>query len=157
VAGAGELVGELGVFDGSPRSADATALTDVVAYTLERRAFHTLMSTGSAVAANVLTFLCRRLRETTNQLESIALHPLQIRLARFFLFALSGRQAMPGKRVALDLGFSQGELAQLLGASRPKVNAALGELEASGAIGRTLDRFFCDPAKLAEVARLDDV
>ena len=64
-----------------------------------------------------------------------------------------GRQALPGKRVALDLGFSQSELAQLLGASRPKVNTALGELEGAGAIVRTLDRFFCDPAKLTEIAR----
>jgi hypothetical protein len=33
------------------------------------------------------------------------------------------------KRVPLDLGFSQGELAQMRSARRPKVNAALGELE----------------------------
>jgi hypothetical protein len=33
------------------------------------------------------------------------------------------------KRVPLDLGSSQGELAQMRGARRPKVNAALGELE----------------------------
>jgi DNA-binding GntR family transcriptional regulator len=46
---------------------------------------------------------------------------------------------------------SQGELALLLGASRPKINEALGKLEEIGAIGRTLDRFFCDPLKLAEV------
>jgi CRP-like cAMP-binding protein len=156
VAGVGDLFGELGVLDGSPRSADATALTAVVAYALERNAFRSLWSSRSAIGANVVAFLCRRLRETTNQLESIALHPLHVRLARFFLFALAGRQAAPSKRVPLDLGFSQGELAQLLGASRPKVNAALGELEGAGAIGRTLDRFFCDPAKLAEIARLDD-
>jgi CRP-like cAMP-binding protein len=156
VASAGDLFGELGVFDGSPRSADATALTPVLAYALERNAFRTLWSSRTAVGTNVVAFLCRRLRETTNQLESIALHPLHVRIARFFLFALAVRQAAPGKRVPLDLGFSQGELAQLLGASRPKLNAALGELEGFGAIGRTIDRFFCDPAKLAEIARLDD-
>ena len=156
VAGAGDLFGEIGVLDGSSRSADATALTAVVAYTLERNAFRTLWSSRGAIATNVVAYLCRRLRETTDQLESIALHPLHVRLARFFLFALAGRQAPPGKRIPLDLGFSQGELAQLLGASRPKVNTALGELEASGAIVRTLDRFFCDPVKLTEIARPPD-
>jgi len=156
VAAAGDLFGEIGVLDGSPRSADATALTPVVVYTLERNAFRTLWSSRGAVTVNVVSFLCRRLRETTDQLESIALYPLHVRLARFFLFALAGRQALPGKRVALDLGFSQGELAQLLGASRPKVNTALGELEGAGAIVRTLDRFFCDPGKLAEIARSPD-
>jgi CRP/FNR family cyclic AMP-dependent transcriptional regulator len=78
---------------------------------------------------------------------------LHVRLARFLLFALGDRRAPPGKRIPLDLGFSQGELAQLLGASRPKVNSALGELESAGAIVRTLDRLFCDPDKLAEIAR----
>jgi CRP/FNR family cyclic AMP-dependent transcriptional regulator len=156
VVGAGELFGEIGALDGSPRSADATALTPVIAYALDRNAFRTLWSTRSALATNVVAFLCRRLRETTSQLESIALHPLSIRLARFLLFALGDKRATPGKRIPLDLGFSQGELAQLLGASRPKVNAALGELETAGAIVRTLDRFFCDRDKLAELARSVD-
>ena len=56
----------------------------------------------------------------------------------------------------LDLGFSQSELAQLLGASRPKVNSALGWLEEMNAIKRTIDRVFCDPVKLAEIAQGDD-
>ncbi|MGE3869658.1 MAG: helix-turn-helix domain-containing protein, partial [Pseudorhodoplanes sp.] len=70
--------------------------------------------------------------------------------------ALAGRSAPPGKRVPLELGFSQSELAFLLGASRPKVNAALGTLEAAGALGRTQDRLFCDPVKLADIAQRHD-
>ena len=44
----------------------------------------------------------------------------------------------------------------LLGASRPKINAALGVLENAGAIGRTSDRLFCDPAKLELIAQKND-
>jgi hypothetical protein len=58
--------------------------------------------------------------------------------------------------VPLELGFTQSELAMLLGASRPKINAALGELENAGAIGRTSDRLFCDPAKLDLVAQRNE-
>jgi CRP/FNR family transcriptional regulator, cyclic AMP receptor protein len=157
VTAPGELFGEIAALDGSPRSADATALTPVTTFSLEHNAFRALWSTRSAIAAAVIAFLCRRLRETTSQLEAIALHPLDVRLARFLQFALGSRQAQPGKRVPLELGFSQGELAQMLGATRPKVNLALGELENAGAIVRTLDRLFCDPVKLAEIARQDDV
>jgi hypothetical protein len=53
-------------------------------------------------------------------------------------------------------GFSQSELALLLGASRPKINVALGMLEKAGAVGRTSDRLFCDPAKLAAIAQTED-
>ena len=156
-AAAGDLFGEIAALDGSPRSADATALTAVTAYGLERNAFRQLWSTRPGISAGVVAYLCRRLRETSDQLEGIALHPLEVRLARFLLLALGGRQAAsPGRRVPLELGFSQGELAQLLAASRPKVNTALGALESAGAVGRTLDRLFCDPQKLAQIARLDE-
>ena len=44
----------------------------------------------------------------------------------------------------------------LLGASRPKINMALGSLESAGAIRRTTDRLFCDPSKLGAIAQKDD-
>jgi CRP/FNR family transcriptional regulator, cyclic AMP receptor protein len=152
----GDLFGEIAVLDGGPRSAEATALTRVIAYSLERSIFRDLQSTRPAIAARVIAFLCRRLRDTSDQLEAIALYPMEVRLARVLLCALSTRKVAPGPRVPLELGFSQSELARLVGASRPKVNAALGVLETTGAIKRTPDRLFCDPVKLAELARRDD-
>jgi CRP/FNR family transcriptional regulator, cyclic AMP receptor protein len=153
---AGDLFGELAALDGGGRSAGAAALTPVRAYALPRTAFHKLWSTRPKIADKMVAFLCRRIRETSTQLEGIVLHPLHVRLARLLLIALGNRQAVPGKRVPLELGFPQGELAQLLGASRSKVNAALGALEAVGAIKRTSDRLFCDPVKLGDFARQDD-
>jgi CRP/FNR family transcriptional regulator, cyclic AMP receptor protein len=152
-AGPGELFGEIAALDGKPRSADANAITPVIVHGLERVRFLALWSDRPAVAVRVVAFLCARLRETTTQFESIALLPLEVRLAQFLLSALGGRTAPVGQRVPLDLGFSQSELSQLLGASRPKVNAAMGLLEQAGAIKRTLDRLFCDPGKLGEIAR----
>jgi CRP/FNR family transcriptional regulator, cyclic AMP receptor protein len=152
-AAAGDLFGEIAALDGSPRTADATALTPVTAYALERDAFRNLWSTRPGISTGIVACLCRRLRETSTQLGAIALHPLEARLAQFLLLALGNAPTPPGKRVPLELGFSQAELAQLLGASRPKVNAALGALESAGAVKRTLDRLFCDPAKLADIAR----
>jgi DNA-binding GntR family transcriptional regulator len=72
------------------------------------------------------------------------------------LRAIEHLQAPPGRRVPLELHYSQSELALLLGASRPKINVALSALEGAGAIGRTSDRLFCDRAKLALIAQLDD-
>ena len=150
-----EILGEVAALDGGPRSAEAMALVPVCAYSLERRVLRELVARQPAIAGRFIDFLCRRLRDTSEQLEAIALHPLHVRLARFLLVALGDRQSAPGKRVPLEIGFSQGELALLLGASRPKVNEAFGTLEGAGAIGRTIDRVFCDPAKLAAIARQD--
>jgi CRP-like cAMP-binding protein len=156
IAAVGDLIGEIAVLDGGLRTAEATALTPVTTYALERHAFRELWSSHPGIATAIISFLCWRLRDISDRLEAIALHPMEVRLARFLLVALGGRQAPPGRRVPLELGFTQGELAMLLGASRPKINVALGELEKAGAIGRTSDRLFCDPAKLASVAQLDD-
>ena len=150
-ATSGELLGEIAALDGGTRSADATALTAVTAYRLDKEDFRKLWIARPVLSERLISFLCGRLRETSGQLESIALHPLHVRLARFFLVAIGDRKPVPGKRLPLDIGMSQGELALLLGASRPKINEALGKLEETGAIGRTLDRIFCDPQRLAEV------
>jgi CRP/FNR family transcriptional regulator, cyclic AMP receptor protein len=150
---AGEIFGEIGTLDGGARTADATALTAVTAYRLERADLRQLWTNRPSVAERLITFLCQRLRQTSDQLESIALHPMHVRLARFLLIAVGDRKPVPGKRLPVELGMSQNEIALLLGASRPKINEALGALEKTGAIGRTIDRIFCDPAKLAEIAR----
>jgi CRP/FNR family cyclic AMP-dependent transcriptional regulator len=153
VASEGDLIGEIAVLDGKGRSADGTAITEARLHCLERGVFRELWTTRPALATRVVTFLCGRLRQMTTQFESVALQPLEVRLAQFVISALGSRGAPSGKRVPMELGFSQSELAQLLGASRPKVNAAMASLEKSGALKRTMDRLFCDPEKLAEIAR----
>ena len=158
VAHAGDVVGEIAVLDGRPRSAEAVALTAVTTYAIDRRSFRELWSAHPNISAAVISFLCWRIRDASDRLEAIALDPMEVRLAKFLLLALNGRKAPPGRRVPLELGFNQSELAQLLGASRSKINVAMGDLESAGVIHRTADRLFCDPDKLAQIAdrRLPD-
>jgi CRP/FNR family transcriptional regulator, cyclic AMP receptor protein len=153
VAKEGDLFGEIAALDGKGRSADATAITAAKLHCLERGALRDLWTTRPTLATGVVTFLCGRLRQMTAQFESVALEPLEVRLARFIISALDFRSASSGKRIPLELGFSQSELAQLLGASRTKVNAAIASLEKSSALKRTVDRLFCDPEKLAKIAQ----
>lgn len=154
-ATAGHVLGEIAVLDGGPRSATAVAIEPVTAMMLPRSDLRALMRQHPAFAERFVIWLCRRLRQTTDQLEAIALYPLEVRLARFLLFTLQGRRSADGRRVPLELGFSQGELAQFVGGSRSKVNVALGVLESAGAIKRTTDRLFCSPERLAEIAGAD--
>ena len=155
IAVSGDLFGEIAMLDGRARSAEATALTPVTAYMLERSAFRELWLTNPTITDEIIAFLCWRIRNASDRLETNALYPMEVRLARFLLVALGNKQAAPGRRVPLELGFSQTELALLLGASRPKINVALGILEKAGAIGRTSDRLFCDPAKLTTIAQTE--
>lgn len=150
------IFGELALFDGRPRSADATAVSKVVTLTLSKGAFTRLLASRPEVAEAAIRFLSTRLRDADEQLEAIALHPIEARLARFFL--ASARQKDPsGKtpRVNLSLPISQSELALLVGASRPKVNAALALLEAEGAIERKGAVVVCDIEALSGIGGIE--
>ena len=156
VVGPGDLFGEISVLDGQTRSAEATALSAATLYSLERGDFARLRLANPKITDAVIAFLCQRLRNVSDKLEDIALHTLEIRLAKFLLAALRGRPSHASGRIALELQYSQSELALLLGASRPKINMALGSLESAGAVRRTADRLFCDPAKLGAIAQKDE-
>src|SRR4029078_2153798 len=132
------IFGEIAALDGGERTAGATAISRVQAMALPQRAMLELVENNATVAAAAIRFLCTRLRETDQRLEAIALHRIEVRLARLMLSALKLESpGASGQNVARDLAMSQGELALLIGASRPKVNIALTMLTDMGAITRT--------------------
>jgi CRP/FNR family transcriptional regulator, cyclic AMP receptor protein len=149
----GHVFGEIAVLDGGMRTADATAVTKVAAQTLSKASLVRLIETRPVVREAVIKFLCNRVREADQQLEGIALYPIEVRLARFFLAAARQKTDIkPGAKVVLDLPISQSELALLIGASRPKVNAALALLEDGGAVQRGEKTFTCDVKELEMIA-----
>ena len=154
-ANRGDIFGEIATLDGQARTADATALTQVITMTLTRASLWRLMEAKSLLAHAAVAFLCRRLRATSEQIEAIALHTIEVRLARFLLAALALRgQGEAGMQpIALDLGMSQTELGLLLGASRSKVNEAMAALEQVGAVHRSEGRVACNQRALQDVAQ----
>jgi CRP/FNR family transcriptional regulator, cyclic AMP receptor protein len=155
-AGPGDVFGEIATLDGGNRTADATAISHVEAMALAQRIVQDLIESNPKVSTAAIHFLCLRLRETNQTLEGIALHRIEVRLARLVLSAL--RQQSPeaiGEDVPLDLGMSQGELALLIGASRPKVNIALAALEDMGAIARVGAKLRCNIAALEDIADME--
>ncbi|MBA4263248.1 MAG: cyclic nucleotide-binding domain-containing protein [Comamonadaceae bacterium] len=76
VIGPGHLIGEMGVLDGSPRSATCTATTDIAAAVLSRTALMRLLKDEPKVGARLLlaisTRMAVRLRETTRKLRTFA-------------------------------------------------------------------------------------
>lgn len=139
-AEAGDSLGEFSLFDGEPRSADATAATPVSGWVLDRARFLALADQHPSLGMAAARYFCQRLRDTTEQLEGIALYQLEARLARFLLYTLrqiNGDDDDLPEVAALRLPISQGELAAVLGASRPKVNRALQALQEAGALERS--------------------
>lgn len=152
-AAAGHFFGEIAALDAAPRSADATAIGAVKGFNLPQSAIKILLETNPRIASAAIHFLCRRIRDTNEKLEAIALHPIEVRIARFLLTALKLQNAaVKDGKSTIDLAMSQGELALLVGASRPKVNIALTLLEEREGIVRDGMRVTCNINILEDLA-----
>jgi len=152
-SGPGHIFGEIATLDGGERTAGATAITRVQAMALPQEVMIELIERNPKVAAAAIRFLCQRLRETDHRLEAIALHRIEVRLARLLLSFLKLQAVTPKNGEAkLDLGISQSELGLLIGASRPKVNIALTALEDMGAITKSGAGYICNIEALTSVA-----
>jgi CRP/FNR family transcriptional regulator, cyclic AMP receptor protein len=154
-ANPGDIFGEIAALDGGTRSADAIALTRVLIMSLPQARLNALIEANPRVARATIAFLCLRMRETSEQFEAIALHPIEARLARFLLLRCNQRERQGDGRATIELGMSQSELALLLGASRQRVNAALTLLEKGCAIERAGNKLICNVAKLQRFAESD--
>lgn len=154
--GPGEVVGEFALIDGEPRSTDAVATEPTSALILQRDRFLATASAHPGVSLAFMKYLCTHLRNTNYQMESIALYDLRLRLVRFVLFTLRELDAdMPDRDPVLRLGLNQSDLSAVLGASRPKVNAALQALIAQGALRREGTALVCNRKLLQEIADQD--
>ena len=153
IAGPGEVVGEIALLDGGGRTADARAIEDTKGYLLPHAAFTEALAASSGLQLSVTQALCRRLRDTTEQLEMIALWPLESRLAKLLTVFARSRGVPEGKSGRrFELKISQTELAALIGASRPKVSAAFAELKRLGAVTLKGAACVCDMNALNKIA-----
>lgn len=132
VLGAGEIVGELSVYDPGPRVATATVLAPSTLLELPRARFLDLLDAHPALGRQLLQSLAQRLRKTNSALADLVFSDVPGRVAKALLdlAARFGRQVAQGVRVPHDL--TQEELAQLVGASRETVNKSLAEFSGRG-------------------------
>lgn len=134
VRGVGEVLGEMSLLDGEPRSATATAHGPVTAVRIEKAAFDRWLTAHPVAARAMLGDLARRLREATDQVAEIALLDTETRVAlrlwRMYAVAARGEAPERGARVRCN----QGEMAAALGVTRESVNKHLGRLKARGII-----------------------
>ncbi len=131
----GEVIGEMALLDGLPRSAGAAGLTDTRLLYIGRDPFLALVDTSSRLARQIILTLCERLRATNAQVDQAIFHDLRHRLLVLLhqIALIHGRVESDMAVVNLDL--TQGTLAQMLGASREAVNKQLRALAKEGCIG----------------------
>ena len=125
----GDFFGELALFDGSPRSASATALEDTRAALLARDDFLAFLEGHPAAVRVVVDALAKTIRRLSDRVEDLIFLDVPSRVAKYLLdlAQVDGEQT-------LELTLTQDELAAFIGASRVSVNRVLGDLERRGII-----------------------
>ncbi|OBA47427.1 Crp/Fnr family transcriptional regulator [Kocuria sp. ICS0012] len=132
VMGPGEIFGEMALFDPSPRSTSATAVSETRLDGLKHENLRKVIQRSPEVSAQLLQARGRRLRRTNENLADLVFSDVPGRVAKALLDLADrfGRPATDGILVAHEL--TQEELAQLVGASRETVNKALAEFVQRG-------------------------
>jgi CRP-like cAMP-binding protein len=135
--GPGELIGELSLFDGYPRSATVAAIEPATAVLITADRFNELMRTQPEIGAVLLRTLAGRLRDADRQRLEFGAYDTTGRVARR-LVQLADEHGVPGSTdvggVRITLPLSQSELAGWTGSSREAVARALAVLRRRGLI-----------------------
>jgi CRP/FNR family cyclic AMP-dependent transcriptional regulator len=130
----GGLFGEIALFDGEPRTADAIALDETDLLSLERSKFHPFLKENPDLALRLLGVVCKRFRETSEHLEDTLFREAPSRLARCLLRLSRGFGKTVEGGTLLDIKLSQQQLGNYVGVSRETVNKQLGEWQRDGLI-----------------------
>ncbi|MBV8736371.1 MAG: Crp/Fnr family transcriptional regulator [Alphaproteobacteria bacterium] len=130
----GELLGEIGVLDGGPRTGDAFAMTDCELLVLNRRDFMPYLEKHPEICLMLIKILCERLRRTSEQVEDLVFRHVKGRIAKALLqlSRRSGRSQVSSG--LLELHLSQSELGNIVGSTRESVNKQLTEWEEQGIV-----------------------
>lgn len=128
--GAGECFGEMGLIDGSPRSADVVANENCELLVIAKTDFKRALAENVDLCLNIMKSLVLRLREANRKIESLALMDVYGRVAKLLLdFSVEENGVRVIKRKV-----TKQDMAKMVGASREMVSRVMKDLEHSGYI-----------------------
>jgi len=130
----GTWFGDIALFDGLPRTHDADTHGETTLLAVRKPDFKELLSQHVELYEALLRLNCRRLRLMFDQFEDLNTRPLQARLAKQLLLLARSYGVVQGEEVRIGLSLAQEDLAQLLGASRQRVNQELKGFEREGVL-----------------------
>jgi CRP-like cAMP-binding protein len=126
--------GDIGVIDGSTRTADAVAEGRVPLLRISSRVFLDALHSNPMLGANLCGIFAGRLRRTFAMFRDATFESLEVRLARqvLYLAARGGRPTEAGLQLAGR--FRQGDLADLLGATTRSIITILNAWRTDGLV-----------------------
>jgi CRP/FNR family cyclic AMP-dependent transcriptional regulator len=129
--------GDVSIFDGDRRTHDAYAHGETTILCVAKADFKKILALHVELYEALLRLHSRRIRQLYGLVEDLNTLPLRARLAKQLLHLVRSYgvpSLSDASEVRIGLQLAQEELAQLLGASRQRVNQELKSMERDGAI-----------------------
>ena len=123
--GPGEIVGEMALLDGKPRSAYVETIQDSTFFCINKNKFLDVINKNPQISLNIIRHLILQIREFNERVEVQTSTSLSMRTYNT-LKTLS--LYFPNN----DITLSQEQLASIIGATRARVTESLNELERKG-------------------------
>ena len=120
-----QVMGELALIDGGPRSASVQALESTEVLMLSRDAVMRLLQEHPPLTAALLNMLGGVIRRLTEQAADLVFLDLHGRVAKLLLRLADERGTSDRGEVILDHQLTQTDIARMVGGSRPAVNRIL--------------------------------
>ncbi|MDD5297858.1 MAG: cyclic nucleotide-binding domain-containing protein [Rhodocyclaceae bacterium] len=130
ILGPGELFGEMGVIDDTPRSATVVAAAPSELVVISKSDFKRVMQDNFDVALYIMRNLAHRLRVADRKIESLALLDVYGRVARLLL----ENAEKVGDELVVVKKITKQDMAKMIGASREMVSRVMKDLQTQGLI-----------------------
>jgi CRP/FNR family transcriptional regulator, cyclic AMP receptor protein len=142
VLGSGDLLGEMSLIDSVGRSASAITLENSLMLWMDKTTFNYILDNFPPVARNLVKILSARVRLSDQVIQSLATLDVNGRVARQLLaFAERyGHETPGGTQVPIVL--TQSDLADLVGASRKRVNQTMVFFKEQGLVSTDANGHF---------------
>lgn len=140
--GAGDLLGEVAVLDESPRSATASAASDVTGQSVALVDFQAFLNDNTDVHLALTRELCAKLRAANERLEDQTEKGGDARLARAVLRLAQKFGKEDGAAIVIPIIFSQADLGDLSGLTRANVNRYLRSWAQAGFVRLEKQRLY---------------
>jgi CRP-like cAMP-binding protein len=132
VVSAGQIFGEVAVFDGGPRNASAVAVTKAVVRRYPPEAVQRMLRQHPDLGIACLTLIARRLRFALERTTDIHIRDGAARLIKTILILGVRFGQRDGARLVVRHDLTQAELGALTGLSRETVSKVLADLAGQG-------------------------
>ncbi|MEM9205725.1 MAG: Crp/Fnr family transcriptional regulator [Pseudomonadota bacterium] len=143
VLGPGDVVGELAIFDGRPRSATVSGLKPSRLAFVDRYSFERLAEETPAIYRHMLSIVGGRLRHANDVFAARCFLPMNGRIAQTLLqMADTFGKDVPVNRTLIHYKVSQADIANMSGMARENASRILNSWKRDGVISR-ISGYYC--------------